>query len=110
MITVKELISKLEENDYDTTLLNDEEYTLFNRLGTLRQYEGKLVKHFKGKFYLVLGTVEHTETNEELVIYKAMHGDYKKYARPIDMFLSKVNNEKYPDAKQEYRMEFVELN
>lgn len=33
-----------------------------------------------------------------MVVYKAMYGDYKKYARPIDMFLSKVNKDKYPDV------------
>lgn len=107
MITVKE---KIRKNDYDVSGLTDEEFELFNRVDTLNQYEGKLVKHFKDKLYLVLGVVEHTETGEEMVVYKTMYGDYKKYVRPIDMFLSKVDKIKYPDVEQEYRMEFIELS
>jgi hypothetical protein len=110
MITVKELTEKLRKNDYDITLLNDEECILYNKLSILDKHEGRLVKHFKNKLYLVLGTVEHTETGEELVVYKAMYGDYKKYARPIDMFLSKVDKVKYPNVEQEYRMEFIEIS
>ena len=110
MLSVKELNKKLKENDYDLTKLSDEENELFCRVGEIRRHEGKLARHFKGKCYLILDTVEHTETGEELVIYKAMYGDYKKYARPIDMFISKVDRNKYPDADQEYRIELIELS
>lgn len=110
MITVKELKEKLRGNNYDLTSFSDEECNLFERLNQLKGHEGKLVRHFKGKFYMVVGIAQHTETSEELVIYKAMYGDYKIYARPIDMFLSKVDKIKYPEADQEYRLEFIELN
>lgn len=109
MLSVKELSEKLKKVEYDVTLLSNEEYELFGRLGTVRNYQGKLVRHFKGKFYLVLNIAEHTETGEEVVIYKAMYGDYKIYARPIDMFVSKVDKVKYPDVSQAYRFELVEL-
>lgn len=109
MITVKALKEKLEDLNYDITSLTDEETLLFQRLCELREHEGKLVKHFKGNFYLVLGTVTNTETDEEMVLYKAMYGKCKKYVRPIDSFLSKVDTEKYPDVKQEYRFEFIDL-
>lgn len=109
MITVKALREKLEDLNYDIISLTDEETILFHRLGELREHEGKLVKHFKGNFYLVLGTVTNTETDEEMVLYKSMHGKCKKYVRPIDSFLSKVDREKYSDAQQEYRLEFVHL-
>lgn len=66
-------------------------------------------KHFKGDYYIVLDVAEHTETGEKLVIYRALYDDNKLYARPYDMFLSKVDREKYPDVEQEYRLELQEI-
>lgn len=53
---------------------------------------------------MVLGVATHTETKEELVVY--MHND-KIWARPLDMFLSEVDHEKYPDVTQKYRFERI---
>ena len=66
-----------------------------------------LVKHFKGNMYKVICIAEHTETQESLVVYRAMYSPYKVYARPAKMFFSRVDKKKYPDSTQVYRFEKV---
>ena len=66
---------------------------------------GKTYRHFKGNRYLVLCIAMHTETNEDMVIYQDISDASKIYARPLDMFQSKVEKDKYPDVTQIYRFE-----
>ncbi|MCX4254265.1 MAG: DUF1653 domain-containing protein [Bacilli bacterium] len=65
---------------------------------------GQKYKHFKGTMIEVIDIAKHSETLEELVIYKHLV-DGEIWARPIDMFNSLVDKEKYPDVEQEYRFE-----
>ena len=66
---------------------------------------GTVVKHFKGSCYRVLAYARHTETNEIMVVYQALYGENEVFARPLDMFMGKVDKTKYPQANQEHRFE-----
>lgn len=75
----------------------------------IKDFIGKIVRHFKGDYYLVLGVSYYSESKKEekLVNYKALYGDCRSYSRPIEMFLSKVDKVKYPNVSQDNRFELV---
>lgn len=67
--------------------------------------KGEVWKHFKGKSVTIIEVAKYSEdATKRMVVYKCPDG---VYARPLDMFMSKVDRAKYPNATQEYRFEVV---
>ena len=68
-----------------------------------------IYKHFKGDYYIVEEVATHSETTEKYVVYRALYGDNNLYIRPYEMFMSKVDKNKYPNVEQEYRFELQNI-
>lgn len=65
-------------------------------------------KHFKEKYYIVEDIAYDSETMEKYVVYRRLYGDGSLWIRPLEMFLSEVDHEKYPNVTQKYRFELIE--
>jgi len=76
----------------------------------MRLKPGDIVRHFKGNQYEILYIAKDSETMADVVVYRALHGERGVWVRPLEMFLSPVDREKYPDVQQAYRFEKVEDN
>ena len=65
-------------------------------------------RHFKGAIYIVTDIAVHSETEEIFVVYKSFDRPFLTWVRPIDMFISEVDREKYPDVEQRMRFERID--
>lgn len=70
---------------------------------------GRVYRHFKGNHYLVEGIARDSESGSLCVLYRKLYGDGSLWLRPVEMFLSPVDREKYPEATQAYRFELLEI-
>jgi hypothetical protein len=68
----------------------------------------EIYRHFKGNIYQIVTLAHDSETFADVVVYQQLYAPYEVYVRPLDMFMSHVDLEKYPDAGQKYRFEKIE--
>ena len=69
-----------------------------------------IYRHFKGHYYLVEDIATDSETGEDVVIYRGLYENNLLWVRPLKMFISEVDHQKYPEIKQKYRFELVNLS
>lgn len=68
--------------------------------------EGQVYRHFKGNMYKTITIAYDSETTNKVVVYRSLV-DNKVWVRDYEMFISKVDKEKYPECTQEYRFELI---
>ena len=71
--------------------------------------KGKIFRHFKGDLYLVEVFVTHSETQEKMVLYRALYDDCGLFVRSYDMFIEEVPEGKVNPTGQRYRFEEFEV-
>ena len=67
---------------------------------------GRVYKHYKGNLYIVEVIAKHSETLEDMVIYRGLYEKGKVWVRPLSMFLEPINK---PGVEQKYRFELQNI-
>lgn len=60
-------------------------------------------RHFKGKLYQLIDVVHHSETQQAMVLYRALYGDHELWVRPLEMFFETVQR----DGKETPRFKYI---
>ena len=68
----------------------------------------RVYRHYKGDEYLVVDVARHSETGEEMVVYRALYVEGQLWARPLAMFFDELEDEKVLKYGQRRRFELVE--
>lgn len=65
---------------------------------------GRIYRHYKGNYYLVESIATHSESGEQMVVYKALYGDGKIWVRPYESFVQELESK-----NQKHRFELQEI-
>lgn len=92
-----EILGHMQSNGVDDLFMYDRAFQ-----------PGDTVQHFKGVFYKIVAIGTNTETEEKMVVYQSLKNK-RVWIRPYEMFISKVDRDKYPNAYQPYRFIKVKI-
>jgi len=73
----------------------------------ISEFKGKIFRHFKGDLYLFEDFVINSETQEKMVLYRALYGECGLFVRPYQMFIEEVPRDKINPTGQKYRFEEI---
>ena len=87
-----------ESLEFTSLAPNENKFSIVDSLGNIKNaMELKLgvYKRFKGKEYKVISVAKHSETLEEMVVYKALYGEKELWVRPLKMFTEEIERGDY---------------